>query len=269
MARRRKLLVGVLCALGIGASLATCGAAAGVESEVRALSVAGLGIEGALIVIALGGALLSGPPVARRLGLLPGRLSSGRVLLLLVGTLALSHALDCLLSLSGWRQDSALADFERVMAGVRGADLALAFAAFALAPALGEELLCRGWIQRGLQPRLGGAAAVGVSSLVFGLLHVDPVHALFAFLLGLYLGTVACWSRSTWPAIACHGANNALAVLLTAGLLPGPPRDLLGAVSGTGLALLALWAARPSGATAESGPRTAGSLQEGARPDDP
>jgi len=269
MPSRRHVAGGSLFAVGVGASVATCGAAAQLESEVVALSVAGLGIEAGLVLIALAGALLSARPVTQSLGLLRSRLSGRRLLLLVVGTLGLSHALDCLLSLSGLREQSALADFDALLAGTRGAELALAFAAMGIAPALGEELLCRGWVQRGLQSRLGGVPALGIAALLFGLLHLDPIHAVFAIFLGLYLGTVALWAASTWPGIVCHGVNNTVAVLLAAGVLPDLPMDAVGAAAGLGLSAAALWAARPPGAGAVSAHPTRSTLQRQARSDDP
>ena len=37
-----------------------------------------------------------------------------------------------------------------------------------------EELLCRGLVQRGLQPLLGPVAAVSIAALLFGALHGNP-----------------------------------------------------------------------------------------------
>lgn len=268
MPSRRKLVAGGLCALGVGATITTCGVAALLEPDVHALSLTGLGIEAGLALIALAGVLVSSRTVNDGLGLVRSRLSLSKLLVVVVGTLALSHALDSLLSLSGLREHSALARFDALLAGVRGGDLALALLALVVAPAFGEELLCRGWIQRGLQPRLGAGRAVAVAALIFGLLHLDPIHALFAIFLGLYLGTIACWAGSTWPGIVCHGVNNAVAVLVGVGLLPTLPLDLPGVVLGMGLAGAALWAARPSGATAESAAPGPSSLQEQPRSDD-
>lgn len=268
MRSRRGLASGCLFVFGIAAGAATCGVAVDLEPGVRGLSLAGLGIEVSLLAIALAGVLLSSRSLADGLGLVRSELSGGRLLLLVAGTLALSHALDCLLELSGLREESALAAFEETLAGTRGAELVLALLAMAVAPAFGEELLCRGWIQRGLQERLGAARAVGLAALIFGLLHLDPVHALFAVFLGLYLGIVACWAGSTWPSIFCHGVNNALAVLLAAELPAALPHGAPGAVLGIALAGGALLAARPRPG-AVSAQRARSTLQPEARSDDP
>jgi membrane protease YdiL (CAAX protease family) len=232
--------------MGLGVASGAYLVAATLGAGVRPLALAGLGIETGLVSIAVAGALLTSWPLRDSLGLRRSQLSRRRLVLLIIGTLALSHALDCLLGLSGLREHSTLEAFEQTLAGTRGLDLALALVAMAMAPALGEELLCRGWIQRGLAPHLGSVRAVFVAALIFGLLHLDPVHALFAIFLGLYLGTIACWAGSTWPSILCHGLNNLLAVLFAAGFAGAPPQGVPGVVVGLALAVGALVVARPS-----------------------
>jgi membrane protease YdiL (CAAX protease family) len=239
-----------LCAIGAAAGLATCGfGAARPASDAVGLGVSSLGLELTLACIALAGALVSRRALAERLGLGPGRLSARALASLALGTLALSHGLDALLELSGLRERSALADLERSLADASGAGLWLALLGIGLAPAVGEELLCRGLVQRGLEPRLGGGRAVALGALVFGALHLEPVHALFASLLGLYLGTVALLAGSIRAAILCHAFNNLVAVGAAA-LWPGA--DGAGAasvVAGFAVAWLCLAAARRSLAT--------------------
>jgi membrane protease YdiL (CAAX protease family) len=84
---------------------------------------------------------------------------------------------------------------------------------FALVPGIAEELLCRGLVQRGLQARYGPIPAIALASVFFGALHLDPVHSVFAAILGLYLGATAYLARSVRASMGCHVANNAAAVL--------------------------------------------------------
>ena len=240
MPRRRSFAAAGLGALGLGSGVATCSAFGDLGPGVRPLSLAGLGIETSLALLAFAGALLSVRPVAVRLGLVGGRLSFCQLLVLAAGTVALSHTLDSLLILTGLREHSALGAFEATMAGARGADLALALLAMAVAPALGEEFLCRGFVQCGLEPRHGAGRAVVGAALVFGLLHIDPVHAAFATLLGLYLGAIAWLAGSVWASVLCHGVNNTLAVLTASGVLGAPPGTLATAAVGLALAAAAL-----------------------------
>ena len=55
-----------------------------------------------------------------------------------------------------------------------------------------------------------------VASVCFGVLHLDWLHAVLAFALGLYLGWITELAGSALPAVACHVINNALFTMLTA-----------------------------------------------------
>jgi len=203
-------------------------------SSIESIARDGLGLEIFLGLLAVAGAMLSRRGVVDRLGLRRGRLSGLENLLLMIGTLGASAALDGVLDLTQWGRQSALWEFERTVAGVRGHALLLALAAFVVAPAICEELLCRGLLQRGLVTRFGAPLGIVTASLVFGALHLDPIHAAFAAVLGLYLGVVCHLAGSLRSAIGCHLANN-LTALLVAAYLP--------AWEGDGAVRLALGAA--------------------------
>ena len=83
---------------------------------------------------------------------------------------------------------------------------------FAVTPAICEELAFRGFILSGLARGGRLAIAVGISSVMFGIIHMIPQQAFNAALLGLVLGLLAIYSRSLFPAMAFHFCNNALAV---------------------------------------------------------
>lgn len=86
----------------------------------------------------------------------------------------------------------------------------------AVAPALGEELIFRGVIGRGLISRWGVTAGILMTSFLFAIAHVHPVHALAVFPMGLVLHYVYYTTRSFWAPLFVHFCNNAWAVLLTA-----------------------------------------------------
>lgn len=78
---------------------------------------------------------------------------------------------------------------------------------------LTEEILFRGLALRALVPRVGRALAVGLTAVVFGLLHGgDPQSVPPLVVLGLALGWLRLASGSLWPPVALHLANNALAL---------------------------------------------------------
>jgi membrane protease YdiL (CAAX protease family) len=229
--RRRAAAAFTLSTVALAASSCSFGELSSPPGEFEVVALQGLWLEGCLALIALVSALLLPGSASERLGLGPGRLDAVQVAVLLIGTLAASASLDGLLDLTQWKAESALAEFEAMLTGVRSRSLLLGIAAFALAPGIAEELLCRGLMQRSLVVRLGPVAGIAIASLIFGALHLDPIHALFAAPLGLYLGLV-CWiSGGIRASIVCHIANN-LTALVAGALLPGSDAPALPAVVG-------------------------------------
>jgi membrane protease YdiL (CAAX protease family) len=118
---------------------------------------------------------------------------------------------------------------EQALSGLVDPDrpLALRLAAFAVVPALTEELLCRGLLCRHLAARLGPLAGVALSTLYFAGLHLSLAQGLPALVTGAVCGVVALRARSTVAAIVVHALHNAC-ILLAASpdLVVG---DLLGA----------------------------------------
>ncbi len=217
MDRRRGARALLLLLLGASCGFATCSASSlSGGSLAEHLAIDSLGLEIFLAGVALAGASLSGTPLRRRLGLGPNRISARLLATLVLGTVGVSHGLDGMIELLGLREKSSLASFDFTLAGARGSALVLALIGIGIAPAIAEELLCRGLVQRGLLARFRPLVAIPLASAFFGALHVDPVHAVFASLLGLYLGLAAYIAASTRAAIACHAANNLLAVVVVA-----------------------------------------------------
>jgi membrane protease YdiL (CAAX protease family) len=238
-------LAAALAALALfgGAQLAALSQRIDAHS-VEALVLLALGIEVVLGSMACAGALLSPEPFSVRLGLRVGRLRARSLALLILGALALSHGLDALLDLSGLRDESALAGLAETLHGARGDALWLALIGLAIAPGIAEELLCRGFLQRGLQQRLGAPAAIGISALAFGALHLEPIHALFAAVLGLYLGVAAYWADSTRAAIGCHLVNNLVSVGLMVMFGHAQPAPALSVPLSLAVCLGCLWGVR-------------------------
>lgn len=83
----------------------------------------------------------------------------------------------------------------------------LLLAAGILAP-IAEEAFFRGVLYGWLRRRLGLVLAVSISALVFGLVHVQPIHALIAAIMGVGLALLYEFSRSLWVPILTHVVNN-------------------------------------------------------------
>lgn len=78
-----------------------------------------------------------------------------------------------------------------------------------------EELLCRGFILRGLLQKTSPAIAICISALFFALIHGNPWQAIPAFILGLLFGEVYYRTRSLKLTMLMHCANNTVAACLS------------------------------------------------------
>lgn len=85
----------------------------------------------------------------------------------------------------------------------------------AVLPAVGEELVFRGVIGRGLVARLGVVPGILITSFLFAIVHVHPAHALAVFPLGIALHVLYLATRSIWAPILLHFLNNAWAAVVT------------------------------------------------------
>jgi membrane protease YdiL (CAAX protease family) len=82
-------------------------------------------------------------------------------------------------------------------------------------PAICEEVLFRGFLQRYLCTAAPAWLAILLASLLFAAFHLDPVHVVAVIPLGLWLGWLTHASGSLIPACLAHLANNVLSVSLT------------------------------------------------------
>ena len=115
-----------------------------------------------------------------------------------------------------------------------GVSTAFLFVTVALTPALFEELLFRGYLQRQAERRFGSRAAVVGVGVAFGLYHLTAAQAVPLSVLGVYLCFVVWATGSLWSGVLVHLLNNGLAVL-AAGVArntPGLDPDSLGEVGG-------------------------------------
>lgn len=94
------------------------------------------------------------------------------------------------------------------------APLWLLIAVIALAPAIGEEVIFRGVIGRGLVARHGIIAGVVMTSLMFAAVHVHPAHAIALLPLAFFIHLVYLATRSFWAPVLLHLLNNSLAATL-------------------------------------------------------
>lgn len=82
----------------------------------------------------------------------------------------------------------------------------------AVTPAICEELLFRGYLQRNAERAFGIVGAIIVVGFVFGAYHLQPTKLLPLSALGALFAWMVWRSGSLWPAIVAHFVNNAMAV---------------------------------------------------------
>lgn len=94
-------------------------------------------------------------------------------------------------------------------------ELVLGLLIFALIPAIGEELVFRGIVQKQLirwvkNPHVG----IWVTAIIFGAIHLQFYGMLPRTLLGALLGYLYWWSGNIWVPILGHFMNNGFTVFL-------------------------------------------------------
>jgi membrane protease YdiL (CAAX protease family) len=94
---------------------------------------------------------------------------------------------------------------EMIEAAVAGQPLWVLVPFLAVMPALGEELLCRGVLQRSIP---WPAVALPVSAVFFAALHMDPLHMAGVLPLGFYLAWLGHRTGSVWVPVFAHFMNN-------------------------------------------------------------
>jgi membrane protease YdiL (CAAX protease family) len=114
-----------------------------------------------------------------------------------------------------------------------------------LGPGFSEEVLLRGVVQRHFVARWDPVSGVLLSSLMFGILHMDLLQGGFALSIGLVLGTVAHRTGTLWPGMIAHALTNLLGFVFARFQEPGAaqtagPSDLAFGLGGLTVSLIAL-----------------------------
>ncbi len=99
---------------------------------------------------------------------------------------------------------------------LKGGFLALAGSLFyiALIPAVCEEFLMRGLLQKSLEEALNPVRAIIITGLLFGMIHFNPIQLVPLVLIGVMLGLAAYITKSLYTSIIMHFANNAFSVVM-------------------------------------------------------
>ncbi|RIV20617.1 CPBP family intramembrane metalloprotease [Fibrisoma montanum] len=93
--------------------------------------------------------------------------------------------------------------------------LIVALLVIAIIPAIGEEVLFRGILQRNLVVWTGNVhAGIWLAAILFSAIHVQFLGFVPRMLLGALFGYLYVWSGSLWVPILAHFVNNGFTVLM-------------------------------------------------------
>lgn len=116
----------------------------------------------------------------------------------------------------------ALAEAMQRILIARDRPIALDLFAFALSPAICEEILFRGYLRHASKP-LPTAQAIFINGIVFGIFHMSIYRFFPTAMLGFLLTFIAIRSHSIYPAMLFHFINNAISIVLGRILKPSYP----------------------------------------------
>lgn len=175
-------------------------------------SLASLGNNVAELLLALVPAALSAVAWRERLRLVPAeRLTRWGWVLGAVGVVAVGQAMSSLAEVVRLSPGGSMELLGELAETSTPEAFALLLLVGSVGAGVGEEVFFRGYLQTRLVERWGRWPGIVLTALAFGVFHLDPMHGVFAFGIGLYLGWLAERSRSIYPSIAAHAFNNLVA----------------------------------------------------------
>ena len=104
---------------------------------------------------------------------------------------------------------------KEIFAGLLGEYSVYKFLTIVVAAPVLEELICRGIILDGLLKKYSPIKSILISSVIFGLAHMNPWQFIGAFSLGIFIGWIYYKTKSISFAIIIHAANNLGAFLIS------------------------------------------------------
>ncbi|WP_316802412.1 CPBP family intramembrane glutamic endopeptidase [Pedobacter nototheniae] len=111
------------------------------------------------------------------------------------------------------KEDAAMQMTIQLITARNNFDFLVNLVMIAVLPAIGEELMFRGGLQRSLNRMFGNPhAAIWISAIIFSAIHVQFYGFIPRMLLGAGFGYLYYYSGNIWYAITAHFINNAYAV---------------------------------------------------------
>ena len=95
-------------------------------------------------------------------------------------------------------------------------DLLFNILLIAIIPAIGEELVFRGYLQKKISNRISNIhISICITAIIFSAIHFHFQAFIPRFILGLVLGYLFVWSKSIWLPILAHFINNFQALIVS------------------------------------------------------
>jgi len=191
-------------------------------SKTHALELAGVEQTIFVLIVLAAVALRFGKGVLSKLNLQPFAVSTGFLLFVCVLPLSLLSGEFYRIAYGIWsafaeqipwlQQFDQMQTMEMVKEMAENSSLWALILVIAVCPAIGEELVFRGAIGRGLLARWGLIPGILITSVMFGLVHMHPAHAIAVIPLGIFMHFVYVVTKSFWAPVLVHFLNNAFAV---------------------------------------------------------
>jgi uncharacterized protein len=214
------VLLGIQLTSGIAVGIAAGARSGGDTDAMRRASALPEALAIGLVVSVLGLAfvlwsikVLSPQPLRARIGWTTARVSLVDVALVVVGMVGIGAVTEPVARLLGVYEGSALQIASTAVAR-SSLSHAIVMATFGTIGGALEELFYRGYVQGRLVTRYGSRVGIVATALIFGAAHMDPLHATFAFVVGLYIGFVRLRTGSLAVGFYAHALNNAVAFTL-------------------------------------------------------
>jgi hypothetical protein len=183
-------------------------------SRPAVLLASGAATQVALLLTALGAAILSPVPLVRRLRLHRSSLSPFGYIVAPIGGLAVAVLFSQLVTLLKIPEGGTLKVLSDSIRHLSPVELVFAVLIIGIAPGFAEEFVFRGYIQTRLVERWGRWVGIVITAVLFGIMHMDVLQGTFVVGFGLYIGYVAEKAGSIRPTMVCHAVNNSIQVLL-------------------------------------------------------
>jgi len=133
----------------------------------------------------------------------------GIMLLIVPYTMLFNAVTNLLLEVIGYKRAASVG---AIYGGV--GDFFIQLALVAVLPAVFEEFTHRGVLLSGMENRGSEFSAIVWSSLLFGLMHQNPLQMIYATFGGFVFGLLVIKTGSVFPAMCAHFANNAISTFI-------------------------------------------------------